>query len=250
MSSTDDSTATLLGATNRATAPPLELHDVLLLDSTAKEPIPIAVLTFGDDGIGVTRSAGEQARVLPWTAVEMHLIEGWGGGVIPEWWVDPELNQGRTSSQRPGAILDPDATSRILPSAEAGAMISVRTSTGLFRFLLPKGDPRAISRRVDYFSVRHRGPDQVSAATTVVSRSGAHALAGHGVRGARRAGDPSPTWARVRPWLIVALILVLLVGAVIILLQSAGRIHLPWLGGTSPSALQPLHAATAARHGA
>ena len=48
-------------------------------------------------------------------------------------------------------------------------------------------------------------------------------------RGASRQRDFS--WAKVQPFLVVALIVFLAAAVTIILLQSAGAIHLPYLGG-------------------
>jgi hypothetical protein len=39
------------------------------------------------------------------------------------------------------------------------------------------------------------------------------------------------SWSKVQPFLVVALILFLAAAVAIILLQSAGTIHLPYLGG-------------------
>jgi len=49
----------------------------------------------------------------------------------------------------------------------------------------------------------------------------------HGHRG------PRSGWSRVRPWLVVLLAVVVATAVTVILLQSAGVIHLPFLGGGS-----------------
>jgi hypothetical protein len=40
-----------------------------------------------------------------------------------------------------------------------------------------------------------------------------------------------PVWPKIQPFLVVALIVFLAVAVTLILLQSAGVIHLPYLGG-------------------
>jgi hypothetical protein len=53
--------------------------------------------------------------------------------------------------------------------------------------------------------------------------------------------DPVPVgWARVRPILTVLLVVFIGVVVTLILLQSAGTIHLPLLGGSSQQSLPAL----------
>jgi hypothetical protein len=42
-------------------------------------------------------------------------------------------------------------------------------------------------------------------------------------------------WARVQPYLVVGLVVILVTAVTLILLQSAGTIHLPLLGGSGGS---------------
>ena len=202
---------------------------LLLLESDGDDPVDIDSLTFTDDGIGVTRTRGEQDRVLPWTSVTAHVIEAWRGGVVPEWWVDPELNRRSVSDGPSGSVIDPGATNRALPHAEAGALIGIKTHFGTYRFLLP-GEMPELARQVAAFAVRNQGPTGASSVTRVVAwgldaeRAQGEAAAeadGHlGERSAvsggrpdrahRHRGDPDP-------------------------LQSAGTIHLPFLGGPGPA---------------
>ena len=113
-----------------------------------------------------------------------------------------------------------------LPHAEAGALISIQTRTGTYRFLRSGGDPTDLAARIGAFAVRHRGPAGLSTVTTVAARPGC--------------GGPHRTgWARVQPWLVVLLVVVVVAAVTLILLQSAGVVHLPFLGGGASSAPRP-----------
>ncbi len=217
------------GPATSSTAPapePFILHGLLLLESDGDDPVDIDSLTFTDDGIGVTRTRGEQARVLPWTSVAAHVVEAWGGGVIPEWWVDPELNRRNVNDGLSGSVVDPGATNRALPHSEAGALIGIKTQFGTYRFLLPGGDARQLARQVAAFAVRNQGPAGASSVTRVVA---------WGLDAERRKVKRRPkravTWSNVQPFLVVALIVFIATAMTLILLQSAGTIHLPFLGG-------------------
>jgi hypothetical protein len=201
---------------------PLTVTGLLLLDPHGHDPTPVESMTFDDGGIGVIRTRGQVARVLPWESVVSHAVEPWAGGVIPEWWVVPESPD--TGPPSPGdaevagtLLADARRTDRSLPHAEAGAMIGIQTRSGTYRFLKPGGDPGALAPRVAAFTMHHQGAAGVSTVTTVVP----------GRRG-QRSG-----WARVRPWLVVLLVAVVAAAVTVILLQSAGVIHLPYLGGDS-----------------
>jgi hypothetical protein len=183
-------------------------------------------VTFAEDGVGVVRSRGERARVLPWPSVITHVVEPWSGGVIPEWWVDPELNRRGPAAVPADSITDPDATNRPAARPEPGALIGIQTPTQTYRFLLPGGDAKEISRRVTDFSVRYKGPSAASSVTRVV-RWGQDAERRREVRPHKR----TITWSTVQPFLVVALIVFLCAAVTVILLQSAGAIHLPYLGG-------------------
>jgi hypothetical protein len=207
---------------------PFSLEGLLLLDSGAGDPVDIDTLTFAEDGIGVVRSHGEQARVLPWSSVVTHVVEAWSGGVVPEWWVDPELDRNGSARNFYLSVTDPDATSRPIPHIEEGALIGIKTPSGTYRFLLPGGDARPLSRKVTEFTVRHQGPTGASSVTRVVAW-------GQDIE--RRQVERKPqrgiTWSSVQPILVVVLILFLGTAVALILLQSAGTIHLPYLGGAS-----------------
>ena len=208
---------------------PFRLDGLLLLDSAGNDPVAIDALTFGDEGIGVVRSPGELPRVLPWSSVANHVVEPWAGGIIPEWWVDPELNRTQAPAERSSVVTDPGATNRALPHVEAGALIAVQTPYGTYRFLLPRGDPKVLSRRITALAIRHQGPSGASSVTTVVGpepRDRRHRRSG--------AMAPSSSWSKAQPYLVVALILFIGAAVTLILLQSAGTIHLPLLGGSNP----------------
>lgn len=197
---------------------PLTVTGLLLLDPHGHDPTPVESITFDDNGIGVVRTRGQDARILPWDAVVSHAVEPWSGGVIPEWWVEPEEQCGTHSeaTDAVGALLaHARTTNRTLPHAEAGAMIGIQTRTGTYRFLKPGGDPSGLATRVAAFTVRHRGAAGVSTVTTVAPT--------------RRGGQAG--WSRVRPWLVVLLLAVVVAAVTLILLQSAGVVHLPFLGG-------------------
>jgi hypothetical protein len=210
---------------------PLTVSGLLLLDPHGYYPTLIDSVVVDDRGIGVVRRRGEAPRLLPWTAVVAHAVEPWGGGVVPGWWVDAE----GTRPDGPVAVPDgpPDALStlpaaagtssagRRLPHAEPGALLSVQTRSGTYRFLRAGGDPAELARRIGAFAVRHNGPSGLSTVTTVAPRR---------LRRPHRAG-----WARVQPLLVVLLVVVVAVAVTLILLQSAGVVHLPFLGGGASS---------------
>jgi hypothetical protein len=208
---------------------PFRLEHLLLIDGAGTAPVSIASMTFGDDGIGVTRHAGQHPRVLPWTSVVAHAVEPWSGGPIPEWWVDPELNRNDPPTGPVPVVTDPTATSRARSHADAGALIVVQTATGIHRFILPGADARQLSHRVTAFAVRYQGPAAASSVTRVVA---------WGLDAERRKTERPPkkpaVWPRIRPYLVVALVLFVAAAITLILLQSAGVVHLPLLGGSSP----------------
>jgi hypothetical protein len=214
---------------------PFSLEGLLLLDSIGKDPIDIDVVTFDDQGIGVIRSRGDPARVLPWSSVVAHVVEAWSGGVIPEWWVDPELDRGDATDKASGSVTDPGATSRPLPHAESGALIAIRTRSGTYRFLLPHGDARTLSRTITAFAVEHQGPNAASSVTRVVAW-------GQDIerRQVEREPNRDITWSKVRPFMVVVLVVLIGTAVTLILLQSAGAIHLPYLGGAGSGTMGAL----------
>jgi hypothetical protein len=197
----------------------------VLLDTARAEPIAIEAVLFADDGIGVIHTRGQRPRVLPWSSLSAHAVEKWVGGQIPAEWLHQDLDGAR---QEPWAGSAPaPAPSRSLPRVEAGALIGIQTSYGTYRFLYPGGDPAELSRQVTAFAVRHQGPSAASSVTRVVAW-------GRDVE-RRQSERPPPKpagWTRVQPFLVILLLVFVGVVVTLILLQSAGTIHLPLLGGT------------------
>jgi hypothetical protein len=209
---------------------PLTVTALLLLDPHGYDPTHVDSVVVNDLGIGVIRRRGETPRVLPWESVVAHAVEPWGGGVIPEWWVDPVEHPTEGPTPVPDlAPADLLTAHRHLPHAEAGALISIQTRTGTYRFLRSGGDPVNLASRIGSFAIRHQGPSGLSTVTTVAP---ARLRRGYGGRSG---------WARIRPYLVVLLVVVIVTAVTLILLQSAGVIHLPFLGGGTSSA-SPAHA--------
>jgi hypothetical protein len=221
---------------------PFRLEHLILLGTNGSEPVNIHAMTFGDDGIGVVRYPGEMPRVLPWESVVAHAVEPWQGGAIPEWWVDPELNRSEVELDRgemelnPGeaatspseTVTDPSATSRTRPHVESGALVVIQSDTGVYRFIHPGGDARDLSRKVTGFAIRNQGPGSASSVTRVVAW-------GQDAERRKRQRPPAkpPTWVRMKPYLTAFLVVFVGIVIALILLQSAGTIHLPLLGGSS-----------------
>ncbi len=198
-----------------------------MLDSSATEPVAIEAMFFAENGIGVIRQRGERPRILPWSALAAHAVEKWVGGEIPVQWLrrDPE-GEGR----EPWLAPTPAPVATPMPRVGAGALIGIQTSFGTYRFVYPGGDPSEIARRVTAFAVRHQGPEAASTVTRVVAW-------GQDVERRQSARGPAkPTgWARAQPFVVVAVVVVVATVIALILLQSAGAIHLPLLGGSGDS---------------
>ncbi len=221
------------GARGDTSAAPtaFRLDGLLLLGSDGANPLQLdgITLVFDEQGVQVS-TASDRPRILPWPSLTTHLVEPWNGEVTPEWWVDPELNRVE-DDVAPVAVTDPDATNRPLPHLQDGALISLRTPFATYRFLQPGGDASALGPRIAALAVDHQGPTGAPAVTTVV----ASPLAAAGEDGGSRV-----TWRQVQPVLVVLLVVFLVVSVILILLQSAGTIHLPFLGGATPGTVGPL----------
>jgi len=211
---------------------PLRLHNLVLADAGGGRTVTIEAMIFNDNGIGVVRLAGERPRILPWSSVVAHAVELWRGGAIPEWWVDPELNQEDPPFGLLATITNPGATSRARPHTESGALIVVQTAHGVYRFIQPGGNPRELSGRVTEYVVRHQGPQAASSVTRVVSW-------GHDLERRKTPRPPArpDRWTLMKPYLAAALVVFIALAVTLILLQSAGAIHLPILGGSSAGTL-------------
>ncbi len=211
---------------------PFALDGLVLLsgDGNAPEPVDGIRLTFDDQGVGVVHSPEEPPRLLPWPSLIAHSVEPWSGGVTPEWWVDPELNRTGEGIGDDHDVIDPVATKRSSSVTRDGALISLRTVVATYRFLLPDGNVDELRPRVGAFALRHQGGSGSSSTATV--------FAG---RAPGPGGRPSSglTWIRVRPALTVVLIAFLLTAAILIVLQSAGTIHIPFLGGANSGTVDP-----------
>ncbi len=206
---------------------PLAVTGLLLLDPHGYDPTHVDSVVVNDVGIGVIRRRGEAPRILPWESVVAHAVEHWPGGVIPDWWIDPgEPHPDDPLPIPDGRAADPSVlltAHRHLPHAEAGALISIQTRTGTYRFLRTGGDPVDLAARIGAFAVRHQGPAGLSTVTTVAPARLRHDYGG------------GTGWSRVRPYLVVLLLVVIVAAVTLILLQSAGAIHLPFLGGNAAS---------------
>ncbi|HEY1990793.1 MAG TPA: hypothetical protein VGG43_15100 [Acidimicrobiales bacterium] len=209
---------------------PFALDGLILLTdgSHAPQPVDGIRLTFDDRGVGVVHSPDEPPRLLPWSSLIAHSVEPWTGGVTPEWWVDPEFNRTGEGIGDDHDVIDPVATERSSSLTRAGALISLRTVLATYRFLLPSGNVDELRPRVGVFALHHQGrSDSSSTATVFAGRSPGM-------------GRPSPglTWMRVRPALIVVLVCFLLTAAILIVLQSAGTVHIPFLGGANSGTVE------------
>jgi hypothetical protein len=211
-----------------ASAPPtVRLEGLVMLDMSAPEPVAIDALFFADNGVGVIHNRGDRPRILPWSALTAHAVEKWIGGEIPtRWLLESPGNQG----QEPWLVAAPPTLPTPMPRVGAGALIGIQTPYGTYRFLYPGGEPSELSRRITAFAVRHQGPTAASTVTRVVSW-------GQDVerRQTERRAPKPVGWPRVQPYLLVALVVVLAAVVTLILLQSAGVIHLPLLGGPGGS---------------
>jgi hypothetical protein len=213
-----------------APPPSFRLDGLLLLSNDATNPLHLEGISLVVDEQGVQVStATDRPRVLPWSSLSTHLVEPWTGEVTPEWWVDPGLNRTEDPYQDV-EVTDPEATNRALPHLEAGALISLRTPFATYRFLLPGGDAAELGPQMAALALDHQGPSGVPTVTTVVASPLAPAAE----------APTGLTWRQVQPVLVVLLIVFLVTAVVLILLQSAGTIHLPFLGGANPGTVAPL----------
>jgi hypothetical protein len=210
---------------------PFALDGLVLLsaDGNAPQPVDGIRLTFDDQGVGVVHNPEEPPRLLPWASLIAHSVEPWSGDVTPEWWVDPEFNRTSEGIGDDHEVIDPIATERSSSLTRAGALISLRTVLATYRFLLPDGNVDELRPRVGAFALRHQGPSRSSSTTTVFA--GRSPVVG---------GRPSSglSWMRVRPALTVVLIVFLLTAAILIVLQSAGTVHIPFLGGANSGTVE------------
>ncbi|MGH9080099.1 MAG: hypothetical protein ACRDYE_08530 [Acidimicrobiales bacterium] len=212
--------------------PELRLDDLILFDTAGNDPVAIQAIVFTDEGIGVVRRPDSGPRVLPWSAVSAHVVERWAGGVVPGWWMAPQPRPDSANSREDRDR--PEVDGRSLPKADPGAVIAIQTPFGTYRFLRPGADATELSNRITDFAVRHQGLSGVPSVTLV-----ARPRRGNDRRQGSRSRPAASRWARARPYLVVALVVFIVAAVVIILLQSAGAIHLPYLGGAGPGRIAP-----------
>lgn len=213
--------------------PELRLEDLVLFDTEGNDPVVIDAVVFTDEGIGVVRTAGSEPRILPWSAVATHVVERWSGGIVPGWWVAPQPRPEDVLS--PAGAVPATATERHLPEVGPGAVIAIQTPFGTYRFLRPGADPIELSNRITDFAVRHHGLSGVPSVTMV-----ARPVRGNDRRQGTRARPAVSPWARAKPFLVVALVVFLVTAVTLILLQSAGVVHLPYLGGSGSGLVPPV----------
>jgi len=196
---------------------PFTLRGLLLVGPRGEHPVAVDGLTFAADGIAVTRTRGGATRILAWDDVTAHAVEPWPGGTVPARWLTEGIDE--SADQIEGSSDDG------MPYVAAGVLLSVQTPAGTYRFVRPGLDPTPVAHRFDSFVVHHHGPQAASSVTRAAGRS--HLMAPPGVRG--------PVWRRLRPVVIVVAAVLAIALVSLVLLQSAGVIHLPILGGPGGS---------------
>jgi hypothetical protein len=136
------------------------------------------------------------------------------------------------------------------------AGVSVRAAADGFTLQAPDSEPHLLpwTRIEEWWVTPWDAPGQPGACVTVLTDVETYHLAVHGgdpvelhrlvadveqappaasaPTGPAATGDPVPAgFARIRPLLVVALVVVLVVAVALVLAQSGGLIHLPYLGG-------------------
>ncbi len=211
-----------------ATPATFRLDGLMLLSNDPANPLHVDGITLVFDDLGVEVStAGDAPRVLPWSSLTTHVVEPWSGEVTPEWWVDPELNRTDDVLDPDQVVTDTEATNRPLPHVASGALISLQTPFATYRFLVPGGHAADLAPQVAALALDHQGPSGAPSVTTVVTGTPTEPPSGL-------------TWTKVQRVLVVVLVVFLLTVAVLIVLQSAGTVHLPFLGGANPGGVERL----------
>ena len=186
-------------------------------------------LVIDDQGVTLTTADAENPRMLPWSSLETYAIEPITASTSP-WWVDPELRDPAVPapSRRSTSVAGHRQRRPTLVPArsdERGALVSLRTAAGTYRLLVAGLDSDALAARVRPLAAAHLPPTALPTVTTVRTHPTSPA--------------PSTTWERLRPVLAILAAAVAAAAITAILLQSAGVVHLPFLGGTGPTALAP-----------
>lgn len=181
----------------------------------------------------------------PADGLQLHDVELLEGGGVPQ-----RLAGVRLTIDRRGVVLIAPGTDaeRVLrwdrivgwqvePTTTAtgapGALIVYRTETAAYRFAVAGADPGALGYLVEQLGHGYRA-QQARAQAAPPPAAEATAPPAGGIAGAIH---------RLQPVLVVALVVLLVAAVTLILLQSAGVIHIPLLGGNSN---QPFGAPAAA----
>ncbi len=227
--------------TDRLDARPLaavRLDDVVLLPpgDDARRAVGGVAVSVDANGVTLASSATHVPRVLPWSALATYVVEPVGASP-QRWWEDPELRHPDDAERGGPEGAAPGPTSA-RPRQRAGdgraaqqpaALVSLRTAAGTYRLLVPGTDSDALAARLRPLAAAHLPPEALPTVTTAATPLAA----------------PSPErtrWQRLRPVLAVLAAVLATAAITVILLQSAGAVHLPYLGGTGPAALAPPHA--------
>lgn len=190
---------------DHAVVPPLTLRNLWLVTPDGARPVFVATMVIDEEGIAVKSPRDVERRLLPWSAITAHAVESWSGGPFRR-----ETSEARADSEPELEPIGP------------GPLLSLQTQGGTYRLIHPGGDVATLGKRVDSFAVLHHGP---SAHSTVTRATGGPAST-----------SPSWPWPKIRPWALLVAGVVVATLIVLILLQSAGAIHLPFLGGPATSA--------------
>jgi hypothetical protein len=222
--------------TDRLDAHPLAavcLDDVVLLPpgDDARRAVSGVAVAVDASGVTLASTATHVPRVLPWSALETYVVEP-VDATPARWWEDPELRDPEDPERGgPEGVTPRPAPPRRRQdlvrgsAAQRGSLVSLRTAAGTYRLLVPGADSDALAARLRPLAAAHLPPEALPTVTTAV----------------RPAATPAAptTWQRVRPVLAVLAAVLAAAAITVILLQSAGAVHLPFLGGTGPTAFAP-----------
>lgn len=231
--------------------PAVRLDDVVVLapgdDADAGRAVGGVAVSVDESGVTLASASAHVRHVLSWSALETYVVEPVGASPA-RWWEDPELRDPVDPERRDPMdpeLRDPVDTapgpaparrrqgSASERAAAPGALVSLRTAAGTYRLLVPGADSDALAARLRPLAAAHLPPEALPTVTTAAMRPAAT--------------PPVRTrWQRVRPVLAVLAAALAAAAITVILLQSAGVVHLPYLGGTGPTALAPPHAGPAA----
>ncbi len=218
----------------------LRLVDVVLLsDDTRTAVVDGMVLVIDAQGVTMTYPGERRRTVLPWSLLSTPEVDPWHGEDLPPWWIDPELR--RNNDDGPETpVTEPRATFRPTPNQVTEAMITLRTPDTSYRLLVPDGDADQLVSMMAGFSLGDSTTPL--SATSSVDGNPVRANDSASQSGRSSTGTADATWKRIQPFVVVLMVLILVTMVTLILLQSAGTIDIPILGGASSSGLAPLGA--------